>query len=156
MSQRDYKILVLVLRIIVVILGFVAFIGMFNVQVAYTNGGGGFTTFELVNPDKALSAKPVVWPLIGYIVIILASVASFVMIFVKDMLGGSLVNRIIDCTLGALFLLGAALVVLSVVWYGIINNFNETACGAASIVTCVVGAIASACSFTICKFEEKI
>ena len=156
MDQANYKILSIVLRIITVVLGVVCFISMFNIQVAYSNGASGFSTFELVAPGSWLGIKPVVFPLIGYILLTLATVGSAAMIFVKDMLGGSRINKIIDICLGVAFVIGGVLVVLAVVWYGLINNFNDTILPAPPIVACSCAGVAAILSFVVSNYENKL
>ena len=156
MSQANYKVLSLVFRIIIVLLGIIAFVSMFNIQVAYSNGASGFSTFELVAPDAFLGIRPVVLPLIGYIVIALATVGSVAMMFVKDMLGGSKINKIIDICLGVAFVIAGVMVVLSVVWFGLINNFNDTVLPFAPIVACSCAGVAAILSIWVSFFENKL
>ena len=156
MKQENYKILVLVLRILIAVLGIVCFISMFQTQVGFSNDGLGYSTFELVAPDASLNANPVVFPLIGYILIILSTLATGAMIFVKDMLGGSRVNKIIDLVLAGLFFGGAILVVLSTVWFSLFNNGNEVVLPAAPIVACVCGTLAAVVTILVSRYEEKL
>lgn len=154
MKQENYKIFVLVLRILVGVFGIVCFIAMFQNQVEYHNGGGGFTAFGLLN--TGLDSKPVILPLIGYVLFIIATLANVAMIFVKDMLGGSKVNKIIDYVIAGFFLIGGVLVVLSHVWFGMVINANETGLAGAPIVACVFAALALATTVVISTKEEKI
>ena len=156
MRQENYKILVLVLRILVGILGVVCFINMFQIQVGFSNEGLGYTTFELVAPDSSLGNTPVVFPLIGYILFIFATVGSIAMIFVKDMLGGSRINKIIDFALAGMFVVGAVLVVLSCVWFGLFNNGNDTVLASAPIVACSCGGVAAIISAFVSRYEDKL
>lgn len=154
MKQENYKIFVLVLRILVGVFGIVCFIAMFQNQVEYDNGGLGFNTFDLANPG--LGFKSVVFPLIGYILFIVAILANVAMIFVKDMLGGSKVNKMIDYVIAGFFLVGGLLVVLSRVWFGMFNNANSTVLAGSPIVACVFAALALATTVVISTKEEKI
>ena len=156
MKQENYKILVLVLRILICVLGIVCFINMFQTQVGFSNDGLGYSTFELVAPDASLNVNPVVFPLIGYILFILATLATLVMIFVKDMLGGSGINKIIDFVLAGLFFVGSILVVLACVWFTLFNNGNELVLPGAPIAACVCGVLAAALTVLVSRYEAKL
>ena len=156
MKQDNYKILVLVLRILVGVLGIVCFINMFQVQVGFSNDGLGYTTFELVAPEASLGNTSVVFPLIGYVLFILATVGSIAMIFVKDMLGGSRINKIIDFALAGTFVVGAVLVVLSQVWFALFNNGNDTVLAVAPIVACSCAGVAAVLTIIVSTYEAKL
>ena len=124
----------------------VTIIAMNLIQIA-GKSGLNYKLGEVLNPETPFVNGTAV-SLIGYILLILAALASVAMIFVNKFLGEKKMVKLVDYIIAGVFVVGAILVALTVVWYVAANDFpdmfvNQLSLPAGPIVAVVFAGIAA-------------
>lgn len=156
MKQQDFSLFNLILKGVAGLFGLIAFVTIFFDQAKMMSFW--FTSGEILGGTNNYNGTPL--PLIGYILICLATLGSIALIFTRKFIPDVKTVKLIDLALGCAFVVGGVLVVLTTCWMAAANPklkdlLDYLTLGSAPIVACVFASLAGIADLAVGLFIEE-